>query len=66
MEKQVETRIKGIIRVKKFDADQDETVEEPQEIMEKEFKFTEEQAKQFRSGGKVIINENEEINVIGE
>jgi len=63
--KESKTKVRGIARVKKFGADQDETVEEPQEITEQEFELTEEQMEQARRGGKVTIDENGKTNVIG-
>lgn len=59
------TKVRGTARVKKFSADQDETTEEPQEIVEKEFELTKEQMEQVRRGGKVTIDKNGKTNVIG-
>lgn len=51
------TKIKGTARVKKFNADQDETKDVPIEVLEREFELTEEQVKQIKKGKRFeIIN----------
>lgn len=62
MRKQQKARIKGVARVKKFNADQDETVDEPEEIIEREFELTPEQVEEVRKGKTVRI-ENGEITI---
>lgn len=49
-------RVKGVARVKKFNADQDETQDIPVEVLEREFELTEEQMKQVKQGKKFEIN----------
>lgn len=51
------TKVKGTARIKKFNADQDETTEEPTEVIEREFELTEEQVEQIKQGKKVEIVE---------
>ena len=51
--------IKGTARVKKYNADQDETVEEPVEIVERNFELSPDLADHVRRGGKIeIVNGN--------
>jgi len=54
-------KIKGVARVKKFNADQDETKEEPVEVHEQEFDLTEDQIKQVKKGKKLEIIDNQVI-----
>ena len=57
MKRREKTKIKGIARVKKFRADQDETTDTPVSITEKEFELTDEQAEAVKQGKKIeIIN----------
>ena len=50
-----ETKVRGIARVKKFNADQDETIDEPIEVLEREFELTPEQVQEVKKGKKVEI-----------
>ena len=51
------TRVRGIARVKKFNADQDVTTDEPIEILEREFELTPEQVQEIKKGKKAeVIN----------
>lgn len=47
--------IKGTARVKKYNADQDETTEEPVEIVERNFELSSDQADHIRQGGGIEI-----------
>ena len=56
------TKVKGTARVKKFNADQNETTDEPVEILEREFELTPEQLQAVKEGKKIeIINGKPQI-----
>ncbi len=60
MTKQKEqARVKGTARVKKFNADQDETVDTPVETMEREFDLTDEQLAEVKKGKRIEIIDGE-------
>lgn len=43
----IQGKVKGTARVKKFDKDKDTTTDVPDEVLEKEFDLTEEQAQEI-------------------
>ena len=56
------TKVRGIARVKKFNADQDVTIDEPIEVLEREFELTPEQVQEVKTGKKVeIVNGKTQI-----
>lgn len=55
MQRKQQARVKGTARVKKFNADQDETIDEPVEVIEREFDLTEDQLEEVKKGKKVEI-----------
>jgi len=60
--KGVRMEMKGVARVKKFDATQDVEIDEPIEVLEKKFSLAQEQAEMVQSGGTIIIeNGNVEV-----
>jgi hypothetical protein len=62
MKKKEQAKVKGITRVKKFNADQDETVDEPVEVLEREFDLTEDQLEEVKKGKKIeIVNGKPQI-----
>lgn len=54
-------KIKGVARIKKFNADQDETKDEPVDVHEVEFELNNEQLKQIQKGKKLEIKNGEVI-----
>lgn len=63
MRKHQKAKIKGAARVKKFNAAQDEAIDEPVEVVEREFELTQEQMDDVLKGKKRvdIINGKSEL-----
>ena len=62
MKRKEQAKVRGTARVKKFNANQDETVDEPVEIIEHEFDLTEDQLEEIKKGKKIeIINGKPQI-----